>query len=254
MLICRRRIKPVCFSKTAFVIAVLGLPSMYIASVHNEHVNGLFPFVSSFGVFPPEKHWFPVLMISYAVFNMAGNYFWFVMVKSKISNMTQSLIPHIINSIIRLLMIISGFCLIGLSIFDMENYNGIHYLMTVGNFSCHVLSILLGCYLVAKYFEKPIWFCCFRLMLIVKMVIGALSFTYFNIIGLPLLQTSNIYRMQPTDGGYWEFLYCAIAEWVLVLGCVLFTLVIALETRTYGDMLVRTKTRSITTIQLMKEV
>uniref|UniRef100_A0A3Q0KPB2 Serpentine receptor class gamma n=1 Tax=Schistosoma mansoni TaxID=6183 RepID=A0A3Q0KPB2_SCHMA len=254
MLICRRKIKPVWFSKTAFVIAVLGLPPVYITSVHYEHVNGLFPFVSSFGVFSPEKHWFRVLMISYALFNMAGNCFWFMIARSKIVNMTQSLIPHIINSSIRLLMIISGLCLIGLSIFDMENYNETHYLMTVGNFTCHVLSILFGCCLVAKYFEKPFWFSCFRLMLIVKMVIGAMSFVYFNVIGLPLLSTLNIYRMKPTDGGYWEFLYCAIAEWVLVLACILFTLAIALETQTYEDILVRSKTRNITTIQLMKQV
>ncbi|CAH8479278.1 DNA-damage regulated autophagy modulator 1, variant 2 [Schistosoma haematobium] len=254
MVICRRKFKPLWFSKTAFAIAVLGLPPLYVASVHYEHVNSLFPFVSSFGVFPPEKHWFRVLMISYALFNMAGNCFWFVIARRKIVIMTKSLIPHLINSFIRLLMIISGLCLIGLSIFDMENYNEIHYLMTVGNFTCHVLSVLFGCCLVAKYFEKPFWFSCFRLLLIVQMVIGAMLFVYFNVIGLPLLNTSNIYRMKPTDGGYWEFLYCAIAEWVMVLACILFTLVIALETQTYEDVLVRSKIRNITTIQLMKQV
>ncbi|CAH8481066.1 unnamed protein product [Schistosoma rodhaini] len=254
MLTCWRKVKPVWFSKTALVIAILGFPPVYIASVCYGHVNALFPLFSSFGVFSPEKHWFRVLMISYALFNMAGNCFWFMIARSKIVNMTQSIIPHIINSSIRLLMIISGLCLIGLSIFDMENYGRIHFLMAVGSFTCHGISMLLGCYLMAKYFEKPLWFCYFRITLIVKMLIGAISFVYFNVIGLPLLSTLNIYRMKPTDGGYWEFLYCAIAEWVLVLACILFTLAIALETQTYEDILVRSKTRNITTIQLMKQV
>ncbi|CAH8446185.1 unnamed protein product [Schistosoma bovis] len=254
MLICWRKVKPVWFSKIALIIAILGFPPVYIASVYYEHVNGLFPLISAFGVFPPEKHWFQMLMISYALFNMAGNCFWFMIARRKIVIMTKSLIPHLINSFIRLLMIISGLCLIGLSIFDMENYGGIHFLMTVGNFICHGMSILLGCYLMAKYFEKPLWFCYFRLTLIVKMLISTISYVYFNVIGLPLLSTLNVYRMKPTDGGYWEFLYCAIAEWILVLACLLFTLVIALETQTYEDVLARNKTRNITTIQLMKQV
>ncbi|KAH8850864.1 hypothetical protein KSF78_0000648 [Schistosoma japonicum] len=236
MLINRRKVNPVWFSRIALIIAVLGLPPL------------------SFGVFPPEKHWFQVLMISYSIFNIGGNCFWFVIARNKILNVTQLLIPHILNSFIRLLMFTSGLCLIGLSIFDMEDYNGTHYLMTVGNFTCHVLSILLGCCLMAKYFENSFWFCCFRFMLIMNMITAAVSFVYFNMLGLPLLNTTNIYRMQPTDGGYWEFIYCAIAEWVLVTGCILFTLIITLETQRYGDILVRTKTRNSLSVQLMKVV
>lgn len=63
----------------------------------------------------------------------------------------------------------------------MENYNEIHYLMTVGNFTCHVLSVLFGCCLVVKYFEKPFWFSCFRLLLIVQMVIGAMLCEFLDI-------------------------------------------------------------------------
>ncbi|RTG83969.1 uncharacterized protein DC041_0010177 [Schistosoma bovis] len=122
-----------------------------------------------------------VFYFVHSFLDMAGNCFWFMIARRKIVIMTKSLIPHLINSFIRLLMIISGLCLIGLSIFDV--------------------SLL-----------------CFY------------------------------------SWGYWEFLYCAIAEWVMVLGCILFTLVIALETQTYEDVLVRSKIRNITTIQLMKQV
>ncbi|CAH8444437.1 unnamed protein product [Heterobilharzia americana] len=249
-----RRFSPYWFSKIAFLIAIFGFPLVYTVSVYNEHINAFFPFVSAFGVFSPEKYWFCIMIICYAILNTAGNWLWFIMAKSKISNITQSSIPQAINSTIRILMTISGLCLIGLSIYDMEEYNGSHYLMTVCHFGCHVLSISLGGCLMAKYFENSYWFCCVRFLIVLTMITGAIAFVYFNFIGLPLLDTYNIYRMEPTDGGYWEFIYCAMAEWVLVSGCVLFTAVIALETNKYGNTMVRTTTKDPLTVQLLKHV
>nr|CAH8827395.1 unnamed protein product [Trichobilharzia regenti] len=254
MILCRRRINPFRFSLIALFIAIIGLPILYSVAVYNEHINAFFPFISSFGVFPPEKYGFFVMMTTYSIFNTAGNWFWFQIVKTKISNMSKSLIPLFINSIIRLLMTISGLCLTGLSIFDMEEYNWHHYLMTVCNFFCHGLSITLGGCLMLKYFEDSHWFWCIRFTMTVEMIFSAIAFVYFNFTGLPRLDTLNIYRMLPTDGGYWEFVYCAMAEWVMVATCIVYTLVIALETNKYGKSLMRTVSRDTSTVQLLRNV
>ncbi|CAH8829741.1 unnamed protein product [Trichobilharzia szidati] len=254
MILCRRKINPFRFSLIALFIAITGLPILYSVAVYEEHINAFFPFISSFGVFPPEKYGFFVMMTSYSIFNTAGNWFWFRIVKTKISNMSKSLIPHLVNSFIRILMTISGLCLTGLSIFDMEKYNWHHYLMTVCNFFCHGLSAMLGGCLLFKYFEDSRWFWCVRFILTIKMLLSAIAFVYFNFLGLPVLDTLNIYRMLPTDGGYWEFVYCAMAEWVMVATCILYTLVIALETNKYGRSVMRTVSRDTSTVQLLRNV
>ncbi|CAH8446229.1 unnamed protein product [Schistosoma bovis] len=151
----------------------------------------------------------------------------------QIRKMRRSIILHFLRVVVAVFMTIAGMCIVGLSFINTKENNAEHYHLTLLNFICHVIAIPCGAVVIACISNKWILYCFGRLFVVIQMVLASASFVHFNMIGLKVLKAKDFFYIKPYESGYIEFVWSAVSEWCVVLGCAELTFIIALELRDF---------------------
>ncbi|CAH8446202.1 unnamed protein product [Schistosoma bovis] len=215
--------------------AIFWLPMIYVVAISYDHVQPFVPFVSSFGIYSPEKYMIMCFLGSYGVMTIISQWFWCFMMINKLKQKSQSGIRPYICIFVGLVYTISGICIVLLSFFNMKDTNQLHFHLTLSNFICHVVAIPLSSLLIVGNFRLWKCFLLARIIVSLQMIIGSFSFVYFNRAGLLVLQAKNLFYIKENEPGYKEFNQCAISEWFVILGLIEVTLITGLELRTYEN-------------------
>ncbi|CAH8446238.1 unnamed protein product [Schistosoma bovis] len=188
---------------------------------------------SALGIYPPEKYMFMVLMSSYGIMATLSQWIWCWKAGVQIRKMRRSIILHFLRVVVAVFMTIAGMCIVGLSFINTKENNAEHYHLTLLNFICHVIAIPCGAVVIACISNKWILYCFGRLFVVIQMVLASASFVHFNMIGLKVLKAKDFFYIKPYESGYIEFVWSAVSEWCVVLGCAELTFIIALELRDF---------------------
>ncbi|KAH8850865.1 prokaryotic DNA topoisomerase [Schistosoma japonicum] len=221
--------------------ALFWLPMMYLVAISYDHVQPFIPFVSSFGIYSPEKYMVMSCLGSYGIMTIISQWFWCSMIKGKIKRKSYSIVGQYTCIFIALLYTIAGICIVLLSFFNMKDNNKLHFHLTLTNFICHVVAIPLSSLLIVHVFRRWKHFLLARIMVTLQMILGSCFFIYFNRAGLLVLKSEDLYYIKDYEPGYKEFNQCAASEWLIILGLIEITLVTGLELRTNENHYVMTK-------------
>ncbi|CAI2723914.1 unnamed protein product [Schistosoma spindalis] len=195
--------------------ALYWLPIGYMVAISYDHVQPFVPFLSSLGIYPPEKYMFTWLMGSYGVMTTISQWFWSSMMRKKFQQRIHSRIGQYTCKFIALLYTVSGICIVLLSIFNMKDTNQLHYRLTMVNFFCQAAAMLLGSLLVFWVYRPMKWFLIARIIVTLQIFLGSYFFVYFNRAGLLVFDGENIYYIREHEPGYTEFNKCAISLYKL---------------------------------------
>ncbi|CAH8444419.1 unnamed protein product [Heterobilharzia americana] len=217
----------------AVVHALFWLPVMYLVAVSYDHVQPVVPYVSNFGIYPPEKYMFMSSMILYGMLTIISQWFWCFMMRKKFERKSWSTIGQRLSILTGLIFTASGICIVILSFIDTKNDNETHYYLAMLNFICHAIAIPLGTVLVAGVFQPWVWFCFSRVLISIQMILGSYFFVYFNEAGLLVEEAEDFFYIKRHEPGYEEFKWSAVSEWFVIMGCIEITLIIGLELRNY---------------------
>ncbi|CAH8472187.1 unnamed protein product [Schistosoma intercalatum] len=217
----------------AVIHALFWLPTTYLIAISNDHISPVVPYVSALGIYPPEKYMFMVLMSSYGIMATLSQWIWCWKAGDQIRKMRRSIILHFLRVVVAVFMTIAGMCIVGLSFINTKENNAEHYHLTLLNFICHVIAIPCGAVVIACISNKWILYCFGRLFVVIQMVLASASFVHFNMIGLKVLKAKDFFYIKPYESGYIEFVWSAVSEWCVVLGCAELTFIIALELRDF---------------------
>ncbi|CAH8449055.1 unnamed protein product [Schistosoma rodhaini] len=213
----------------AFIHALFWLPTVYLIAISRDHISPVVPYVSALGIYPPEKYMFMALMSIYGIMATVSQWIWCWKAGLQITKIRRSIILHFILVIVFIFMTIAGMSIIGLSFVNTKENNAEHYRLTLVNFICHVIAIPCGAVVIACLSNKWMLFCFGRLFVVIQMVLGSASFVHFNMIGLKVLKAKDFFYIKPYESGYIEFVWSAVSEWCVVMGCAELTFIIALE-------------------------
>uniref|UniRef100_A0A5K4FAU5 CWH43-like N-terminal domain-containing protein n=1 Tax=Schistosoma mansoni TaxID=6183 RepID=A0A5K4FAU5_SCHMA len=218
------------------------LPVLYLVATSYDHVQPFVPFLSSLGIYPPEKYLFTCTIGLYGVMVIFSQLFWSSMMRRKFKQTTHSRIGQYVCNFISLVYIISGICIVLLSIFNMKDNNLIHYRLTMVNFFCHVTAMILSSVLVFSVYRPMKWFLIARIIVILQLFLGSYFFVYFNRAGLLVFDGQNIYYIKEHERGYYEFNKCAISEWFCIFSIIEITWITGLELRNHEQNSTKRKT------------
>ncbi|CAH8824796.1 unnamed protein product [Trichobilharzia szidati] len=184
----------------AVIHALFWLPVSYFIATYYDHVQAVVPYVSAFGLYPPEKYIFMSTMGSFGVLIIISQWFWYLMMRRRLAERNAcSPVGGLLCIIVPITFTISGISIIALSIIDAKTHNFIHYRFSLLNFYCHIVSIPLGALLVLYSFRPRKWFFLARLIVWIQMILGAYFFKYYNHIGLIFLQAKDFYYIKPHE-------------------------------------------------------
>ncbi|CAH8444351.1 unnamed protein product [Heterobilharzia americana] len=212
-----------------FIWAIVGLPILYITAISYDHVQPVVPYVSTLGIYPPEKYMFQWLFTIYLILATFSQCLWCSKLMQTLTKRYKSKVPILLTLLVGLIMIVSGMCILGLTYIDTKEDNRSHYHLTLLNFTCHILAMTISVPVIIVTFDRWLFFSTIRLLLLIQMMFAAIGFTYYNRIGLDVLQAKDFYYIKSYEPGYEEFKWSAISEWFIVLGCAEFTLIMGLE-------------------------
>ncbi|KAH8850878.1 prokaryotic DNA topoisomerase [Schistosoma japonicum] len=153
--------------------ALFWLPMMYLVAISYDHVQPFIPFVSSFGIYSPEKYMVMSCLGSYGIMTIISQWFWCSMIKGKIKRKSYSTVGQYTCIFIALLYTIAGICIVLLSFFNMKDTNRFHYKLTMINFYCHVIVISLSLLLIICVFRPWKWFLLARILVACQLLLGS---------------------------------------------------------------------------------
>ncbi|CAH8824793.1 unnamed protein product [Trichobilharzia szidati] len=218
----------------AAIHAFFWLPVMYFIATYYDHVQPVVPYVSAFGLYPPEKYMFMYSSLLFGALIIISQWFWYLMMRRRLAERNAcSPVGGLLCIMVPINLTISGISIIALSLIDAKTHNFIHYCFSLLNFYGHIVSNPLGALLVLYSFRPRKWFFLARLIVWIQMILGAYFFIYYNKIGLPILKAKDFYYIKPHEPGYEEFKWSAVCEWIVVLGCLEIELITSLELRHY---------------------
>nr|CAH8827383.1 unnamed protein product [Trichobilharzia regenti] len=218
----------------AVIHALFWLPIIYVVAVLHDHVQPIVPYVSSLGIYPPEKYIFTTSMASYGVLTIISQWFWCIMMGRRFAQKSfQSKISKMLSIMTTTMFTISGSSIIILSFIDTRSYDDIHYYLALLTFGSHAAAIPLGTLLVLLVFRPWIWFCLGRIIILLQMIIGSYFFVHFNEAGQLVEEAEDIYYIKKHEPGYEEFKWSALSEWFVVMGFLEITLITGFELRSY---------------------
>ncbi|KAH8850882.1 prokaryotic DNA topoisomerase [Schistosoma japonicum] len=213
----------------AVLHALFWLPTTYLVAISKDHISPVVPYVSALGIYPPEKYMFMILMSSYGMMATVSQWIWCWKASRKIRKLKRSIILHFMCTVVVVVLTVAGISIVGLSLINTKDNNAGHYHLTLVNFTCHVIAIPLGAIIIACISNKWIFYCFGRLFVVIQMMLASASFVHFNQIGLRVLNAKDFFYIKPHESGYIEFVWSAVSEWCVVLGCVEITFITALE-------------------------
>ncbi|CAH8459856.1 unnamed protein product [Schistosoma turkestanicum] len=213
--------------------ALFWLPVGYFVAISNDHVQPVVPYVSSLGVYPPERYMFMSLMGSYGVMTIISQWLWSIMMIKIFKRRTKSMIGQVMCIFSAALYTVLGICIVILSFIDTKHNNRIHYRLTVISFVCHTVVVTINTSLVVFAFRPWKWFVCGRILVLTQMGLGSYLFRYFNKAGLRVLAAKDPFYIKRHEPGYEEFKWSAVCEWVVILSYVQLMLITGLEMRKY---------------------
>ncbi|CAL8082291.1 unnamed protein product [Calicophoron daubneyi] len=105
----------------------------------------------------------------------------------------------------------------------MKDNNLEHYQCAMFSFMCHIIFLLAESILSAWKAHISRWFVITRLLLAVQCISGIFIFVYYNRVGNKSYNGLDPFHRRMKNGGFYEFMYCAMGEWMVVTVIVLNT-------------------------------